>query len=127
MHRIQSPVACPTEVYLCLGEEKLIEELGSILGTGDGMTDRPLVLVNLVIVSTHVGLSSQLCPRDRGDCTCLVTEEMNLLEPFILDMVQRKSLVPSYPSVLRSVIVRHRLTSGEDIETDLTTNRVCQV
>ena len=59
MHRIQSPVACPTEVYLCLGEEKLIEELGSILGTGDGMTDRPLVLVNLVIVSTHVSLTRQ--------------------------------------------------------------------
>lgn len=60
MHRIQSLVACPTEVYLCLGEEKLIEELGSVLGTGDGMTDSPLVLVNLVIVSAHVGLSSQL-------------------------------------------------------------------
>ena len=127
MHRIQSPVACPTEVYLCLGEEKLIEELGSILGTGDGMTDRPLVLVNLVIVSTHVGLSSQLCPRDREDCACLVTEEMNLLEPFILDMVQRESLVPSYSSVFCSVRVRHGLTSGEDIETDLTTDRVCQV
>jgi len=61
------------------------------------------------------------------DYTCLVTEEMNLLEAFILDMVQRESLVPSYSSVFCSVIVRHGLTSGEDIETDLSTDRVCQV
>ena len=53
-------MACSAKVYLCLGEEKLVEELGSVLGTGNGMTDSPLVLVNLVIVSTHVSLSSQL-------------------------------------------------------------------
>lgn len=115
------------KVYLCFGKEELIEELGSILGTGNGMSDSPLVLVNLVIVSAHVGLSSQPCITIQRDGTCLVTEEMNLLEPFILDMVQRESLVPSYSSVLCSDKAGCRLTSGEDIETDLSTDRVCQV
>jgi hypothetical protein len=41
---------------LCFGEEKLVEQLGSVLGTGDGMSNSPLILKDLVIVSTHVSL-----------------------------------------------------------------------
>jgi len=45
---------------LCLGEEKLIEQLSSVLGTGNSMSNSPLILKDLVIVSTHVSLLRQL-------------------------------------------------------------------
>jgi len=45
---------------LCLGEEKLVEQLSSVLGTGDSMSNSPLILKDLVIVSAHVGLACQL-------------------------------------------------------------------
>jgi hypothetical protein len=45
---------------LCLGEEKLVEQLGSVLGTSNSMSNSPLILKDLIIVSTHVSLTCQL-------------------------------------------------------------------
>jgi hypothetical protein len=45
---------------LCLREEKLVEQLGSVLGTGNSMSNSPLILKDLVVVSTHVSLIRQL-------------------------------------------------------------------
>jgi hypothetical protein len=45
---------------LCFGEEKLVEQLGSVLGTGNSMPNSPLVLKDLIVVSTHVSLIRQL-------------------------------------------------------------------
>jgi hypothetical protein len=64
------------------------------------MTDSPLVLVNLVIVSTHISLAYQLCTLPvTQKKTDFVTEKVNFFESFILDMVQRESLVPTWLSV----------------------------
>ena len=66
--------------------------------------------------------------------TRLVPEEVNLFEPFLGDVVQRVSLVPTCkpritvisPTInFNSYIPEHiRLTGGEDVERDLTSDRV---
>ena len=67
-----SPALCMSYAYtrsqnlavritdLCLGEEEFLEQLCGVFGTSNSMSDSPLVLVDLVIVSSHVGLQVNL-------------------------------------------------------------------
>jgi len=47
-------------MVLCLGEEEFLEQLCGVFGTSNSMSNSPLVLVDLVIVSSHVGLQVSL-------------------------------------------------------------------
>jgi len=60
------------------------------------VSDRSRILIDLIIISTFVSL---------------VAEEMDLLEAFLLDVSQGVRLVPAI---------------GEDVETDLSADGVCQ-
>ena len=44
---------------LRLGEEELVEELGRVLWAGDRVTDRAGILVDLVVVASHVRLQTR--------------------------------------------------------------------
>lgn len=60
------------------------------------MSDSSRVLIDLIVVSTFIGL---------------VTEEVDLFKSFVLDVAQGVRLIPAV---------------GEDIEADLSSDGVCQ-
>lgn len=85
-------------------QEQLVDEPHSVLGAGDGVADSAGVGKDLIVVTALVGLfitTFRLVEKSGGiiglgrEVTRLITEKVNRIKAFTLNMPKRIGLVPA--------------------------------
>lgn len=85
-------------------QEQLVDEPHSVLGAGDGVADSAGVGKDLIVVTALVGLfitTFRLVEKSGGiiglgrEVTRLITEKVNRIKAFTLNMPKRIGLVPT--------------------------------